>query len=133
MSVPPNHRRLLLEAYPNNGNHTFFPHRTSNLVRCYFKPFFSRYTHNKQIMLRQLAILCYFVVVDNFSVVEHEKVFVLVRVCVRVVLVGVLAERFLALKEKKGIVNNTELVRLLLTDALNKEEPQPHGDVHPQA
>lgn len=48
-----------------------------------------------------------------------------------VVLVGVLAERFLALKEKRGIVNNTELVRLLLTDALNKEEPQPHGDVHP--
>jgi hypothetical protein len=43
-----------------------------------------------------------------------------------VVLVGVLAECFLALKEKRGIVNNTELVRLLLTNALNTE-----GDVHP--
>jgi hypothetical protein len=60
-------------------------------------------------------------------------VVVLVGVCVRVVLEGVLAERFLALKEKKGIVNNTELVRLLLTDALNKEEQQPRGDAHPKA
>jgi len=58
-------------------------------------------------------------------------VVVLVRVCVRVDLEGVLAERFLALKEKKGIVNNTELIRLLLSNALDKEEPQPHGDVHP--
>jgi hypothetical protein len=47
----------------------------------------------------------------------------LVRVCVRVDLEGVLAERFLALKEKTGIVNNTELVRLLLTNALKTEEP----------
>jgi len=45
----------------------------------------------------------------------------LVRVCVRVVLVDVLAERFLALKEKRGIVNNTELVRLLITNALKTE------------
>ena len=45
----------------------------------------------------------------------------LVRVCVRVVLEGVLAERFLALKEKKGIVNNTELIRLLITNALKTE------------
>ena len=48
---------------------------------------------------------------------------VLVRVCVRVDLVGVLAERFLALKEKRGIVNNTELVRILITDALKNEKP----------
>jgi len=43
------------------------------------------------------------------------------RVSIRVDLEGDLAERFLALKEEKGIVNNTELVRLLLTAALKKE------------
>lgn len=46
----------------------------------------------------------------------------MVRVCVRVVLVGVLAERFLVLKEKRGIVNNTELMRILITNALRNEE-----------
>jgi len=45
------------------------------------------------------------------------------KVSIRIDLEGKLAKRFLALKEKKGIVNNTELVRLLLTDALKKFEP----------
>jgi len=44
----------------------------------------------------------------------------LVRVCVRVCLEGVLAERFLVLKEERGIVNNTELVRILLAKALKE-------------
>lgn len=52
---------------------------------------------------------------------ERWCVVVLVRVCVRVDLEGVLAERFLALKEKRGIVNNTELVRILITNALKEE------------
>ena len=43
------------------------------------------------------------------------------KVSIRIDLDGKLAERFLVLKEEKGIVNNTELVRLLLTDALKKE------------
>lgn len=44
----------------------------------------------------------------------------MVRVCVRVCLEGVLAERFLVLKEERGIVNNTELVRILLAKALKE-------------
>jgi hypothetical protein len=43
------------------------------------------------------------------------------KVSIRIDLEGKLAERFIALKEKKGIVNNTELVRLLLTAALKEE------------
>jgi len=45
----------------------------------------------------------------------------LVRICLRVDLSDRLAERFLALKEKKGIVNSSELVRLIVAKACDVE------------
>ena len=43
------------------------------------------------------------------------------RISLRVDLSDKLAERFLALKEKKGIVNSTELVRLIVYRACEME------------